>query len=70
MTLEATVWRNYSQPELDIQYNSRGTVPDFGIYLRDYAARTANAKANLVCHENLSYEEAFALMARSAAGVA
>lgn len=55
MTLEATVWRNYSQPELDIQYNSRGTVPDFGIYLRDYAARTANAKANLVCHENLSY---------------
>jgi arylformamidase len=55
MTLDAAVWRNYSQPELDRQYDSRGTVPDFGMYLRDYAVRTAQAKAHLVCHENLSY---------------
>lgn len=55
MTLDAAVWRNYSQPELDRQYNSRGTVPDVGVYLRDYAARTVQAKAHLVCHENLPY---------------
>ena len=53
--MEAVVWRNYSQPELDRQYNSRGTVPDVGVYLRDYAARTVQAKAHLVCHENLPY---------------
>ena len=55
MAKEAAVWRNYSQPELDRQYNSRGTVPDAGVYLRDYAARTVEAKARLVCHENLPY---------------
>jgi arylformamidase len=57
MTLDAAVWRNYSQTELDREYNSRGTVPDFGMYLRDYAVRTSQAKAHLVCHENLPYGE-------------
>lgn len=55
MAKEAAVWRNYSQPELDRQYNSRGTVADASVYLRDYAARTVQAKAHLVCHENLPY---------------
>ena len=55
MTPGAAVWRNYSQTELDSQYNSRGTVADYGIYLREYAARTVQAKAQLICHESLHY---------------
>jgi arylformamidase len=55
MNREAAIWRNFSQRELDCQYDSRGTVPDVGVYLRDYAARTAQAKAHRVCHENLRY---------------
>ncbi len=51
----ANVWRDYDQAGLDRQYNSRGTVPDVGVYLREYAARTRNAKANLACVENLRY---------------
>ena len=49
------VWRDYSQAELDRQYNSRGTVADATIYLREYADRTKAAKATLTCHQNISY---------------
>ena len=49
------VWRGYDQADLDHQYNSRGTVPDAGVYLREYADRTRDAKAKLACIENLSY---------------
>ena len=49
------VWRGYNQAALDIQYNSRGTVPDVSVYLADYAARTSQAKAQLRCLENLRY---------------
>jgi arylformamidase len=52
---EALLWRGYDQAALDLQYNSRGTVADAGIYLREYAARTRDAKAGLACHENLCY---------------
>jgi arylformamidase len=55
MRMEAAAWRQYNQRELDCQYDSRGTVPDVGVYLREYAARTAQAKAQLVCHEDLRY---------------
>ena len=51
----ANVWRDYDQAGLDRQYNSRGTVPDAGVYLREYAARTRNAKAKFACIENLRY---------------
>jgi arylformamidase len=49
------IWRGYTQAALDIQYNSRGTVPDVSVYLADYAARTRQAKAQLRCLENLRY---------------
>ena len=49
------IWRGYTQAALDIQYNSRGTVPDVSVYLADYAARTSQAKAQLHCLENLHY---------------
>ena len=49
------IWRGYPQAALDIQYNSRGTVPDVSVYVADYAARTSQAKAQLRCLENLRY---------------
>lgn len=49
------IWRGYTQAALDIQYNSRGTVPDVSPYLADYAARTSQAKAQLRCLENERY---------------
>ncbi len=52
---DALIWRGYNQAALDIQYNSRGTVPDVSLYLADYAARTSQAKAQLRCLENLRY---------------
>ena len=52
---DAFVWRDYSQAELDRQYNSRGTVPDPGIYLREYTAGTRAAKESLTCHQGIAY---------------
>ena len=54
---DTPVWRSYGQAELDRQYNSRGTVPDPGIYLRAYTARTFAAKATLACHQGIAYGE-------------
>jgi arylformamidase len=53
----AAVWRDYDQAALDVQYNSRGTVPDFALYTREYAERTRAAKADLVHAHNLRYGE-------------
>lgn len=52
----AKVWRDFDQAELDRQYNSRGTVPDHMVYVRDYAERTRAAKASLAWSE-LAYGE-------------
>ena len=49
------IWRGYTQAALDIQYNSRGTVPDVSLYLNDYAARTRQAKAKLRTIDNRRY---------------
>ena len=45
------VWLDYDQAELDRQYNSRGTVPEYSIYTREYAERTRAARASLACAE-------------------
>ena len=57
---EEKIWRNYDQAGLDSQYNSRATVPDFTVYIRQYAERTRAAKASLPCIENLRYGDASA----------
>ena len=57
------VWGNFDQDELDRQYNSRATVPDFTVFTRQYAELTTAAKAaakatadsNRACVENLRY---------------
>ncbi len=51
MTIPPKIWRDYDQAELDRQYNSRGTVPDFGIYTRQYAEATRAARASLAWSE-------------------
>lgn len=49
------VWRSYDQAQLDLQYNSRGAVPNVTHYLRDYANRTAAAKSSITCIESVAY---------------
>jgi arylformamidase len=49
------VWRDLDQAELDRQYDSRGTVADYTIHTREYAALTRAAKASLACAEGLRY---------------
>ena len=49
------VWGNFNQAELDRQYNSRATVPDFTVYTRRYAELTRAAKTTSACIENLRY---------------
>lgn len=51
------VYRDFDQSELDRQYNSRGTVPDHTVYIRQYAERTREAKRSLACIDNLRYGE-------------
>ena len=55
VSIDPLIWRGYTQAALDIQYNSRGTVPDVSLSLNDYAARTLQAKAQLRTTENLRY---------------
>ncbi|MDB5891367.1 MAG: alpha/beta hydrolase [Polaromonas sp.] len=56
MTLAAKkVWRQYDQAALDIQYNSRATVPDVGVYLKAYADATRSAQAGLSCQRDVPY---------------
>ena len=52
---EERVWGSFNQAELDRQYNSRATVPDFTVYTRRYAELTAAAKAAGGCIENMRY---------------
>lgn len=47
----AKIWRDFDQAELDRQYNSRGTVPDHMVYVREYTERTRAAKASLAWTE-------------------
>lgn len=52
---EERVWGSFTQTELDRQYNSRDTVPDFMVYTRRYAELTSAAKAAGGCIENMRY---------------
>ena len=51
------VWGNFNQAELDRQYNSRDTVPDFTVFTKRYAELTLEAKAGSACVENLRYDD-------------
>ena len=49
------IWRDYDLAALNVQYNSRGTVADFAVYLQRYAQLTRAAKLSLPCVQNLAY---------------
>ena len=49
------LYRNFDQPELDVQYNARGTVDDIAPTLRSYAEQSAVARTTLPCVLDVSY---------------
>ena len=49
------VWHGLNQAELDVQYNSRGTVEDVSVYLNQYSDRTQQAKSSQPCVADLAY---------------
>lgn len=49
------VYRDYTQAELDAQYEQRTLVPDVASYIKGWAARTAAAKADLRFHADTRY---------------
>lgn len=51
------VYRNLDQTTLDTAYNTRATVDSMTPYLTDYARLTAEAKAKLQVHGDISYAD-------------
>ena len=49
------VFGNYSQDELDAQYNNRERYPEFTGYFDDWAAWSETARKNLPAHLDVSY---------------
>jgi arylformamidase len=49
------VYRDYTQAELDAQYEQRTLVPDVGPYIKRWAAGTAAAKTALRVHGDIAY---------------
>ena len=40
----ATIYRDYDRAALDLQYNARATVPDFNVFMRQYAEESRHAR--------------------------
>ena len=49
------VYRDFNQAQLDIEYNARGTVPDYTIFGRENDAFSEEARQSLECLLDLSY---------------
>ena len=52
-----TVYRNWTQAELDAQYNNRARVTDFQRFLGEWAARSARAYETLTVHRDIAFGE-------------
>ena len=50
-----TVYRDYDQAALDLQYNNRAAAPGFADHIQRYRTLTDEAKLKLKCIENLAY---------------
>jgi len=50
-----TVYKNYTQQELDGQYNARASVPDFGAVVRDWERRSQACRQALSFKVDLAY---------------
>jgi arylformamidase len=51
----AILYRDYDRAALDIQYNARDTVPDFGVFMRQYAEQSRHARETLPCELDVPY---------------
>ncbi|NKB19953.1 MAG: alpha/beta hydrolase fold domain-containing protein [Alphaproteobacteria bacterium] len=51
------IYRDMDQEAVDRGYNARATVDDVGVYLAEYATRSAAARETLECREDVSYGE-------------
>ncbi|MDA0231184.1 MAG: alpha/beta hydrolase [Proteobacteria bacterium] len=49
------IYRDYSQEELDAQYNNRVRYPEFAGYFDDWAAWSETTRQNLPAHLDVSY---------------
>ena len=49
------IYRDFDQAQLDIEYNARGTVPDYTIFGRENDAYSEEARLSLECMLDLSY---------------
>ena len=49
------IYRDYTQAQLDAQYEQRTLVPDVGAYIKNWAEGTAGAKATLRVHTDIAY---------------
>jgi len=49
------IYRDFDQAQLDIEYNARGTVPDYTIFGRENDAFSEEARQSLECLLDLSY---------------
>jgi arylformamidase len=53
----ATIYRDYDRAALDLQYNARATVPDFNVFMRQYAEESEHARETLPCILDVAYGE-------------
>ena len=49
------VYLNYSQEELNYQYDQRSLVADTSPYISTWSEATQQAKSTFACHENIAY---------------
>ena len=49
------VYLNYSQEELNYQYDQRSLVADTSPYISTWSEATQHAKSTFVCRENIAY---------------
>ncbi|MEE2654469.1 MAG: alpha/beta hydrolase [Pseudomonadota bacterium] len=49
------IYRDFDQVQLDIEYNARGTVPDYTIFGRENDAYSEEARLSLECMLDMSY---------------
>ena len=51
----AKIYRDFDQAQLDIEYNARGTVPDYTVFGRQNDAFSEEARQTLECLLDVSY---------------
>lgn len=56
--MSSLVYGEYTQDQLDAQYNLRALTPDFERYLTGWRKQTEKVQAQITCHKDISYGSA------------